>query len=304
MNTHRALRCFSRNNGLRSVQRPRRYLATVRQDLDVRPIAGSLGAEILGVDLRTIDSSTTSEIRDVWLRNKVVFFRDQQLNADEYLDFASKIGQPSPYPMVPGIEGYPEITHVLKREHEKNNFGGIWHSDTVYLEKPPMATMLLARELPPFGGDTLFANQEAAYEALSDGLKATLETLTCVHTSAKADTSKTREDRVADSGGGKKEDLVSYHPAIRTHPETGKKILYLNVAHTERFDGWTEAESVPLLQYLHAHQIKPEFTCRFRWEPRSLAMWDNRQVLHNPINDYHGYRRSMHRITLAGEKPV
>jgi taurine dioxygenase len=302
MNVNRAFRCLSRRSGFRSTKQSRRHLATV-QDVNVRPIAGSLGAEILGVDLRNLDSSTTSHIRDIWLKHKVVFFRDQQLKADEYLEFASKLGQPSPYPFVPGIEGYPEITHVLKREHEKNNFGGIWHSDTVYLEKPPMATMLLARELPPFGGDTLFANQVAAYEALSDGLKATLETLTCVHTSAKADVSKTREDRVAD-GGGKKEDLVSYHPAIRTHPETGKKVLYLNVAHTERFDGWTEAESLPLLQYLHAHQIKPEFTCRFKWDVGSLALWDNRQVLHNPINDYHGYRRSMHRITLAGEKPA
>jgi taurine dioxygenase len=303
MNVVRTLQRFSRSGGRRAVLQSRRHLATLKQDIEIRPIAGSLGAEVLGVDLKSLDDTSTKQIRDAFLEHKVVFFRDQQLEAKDYLAFASKLGQPTPYPFVPGIEGYPEITHVLKREHEKNNFGGIWHSDTVYLEKPPMGTMLLARELPPYGGDTLFANQVAAYEALSGGLKATLERLTCVHTSAKADVSKTREDRVADSGQ-KKEDLVSYHPAVRTHPETGKKVLYLNVAHTERFDGWTEAESVPLLRYLHEHQIKPEFTCRFKWDVGSLAFWDNRQVLHNPINDYQGFRRSMHRITLAGEKPA
>lgn len=156
MNIGRSLQRLSARHRKLSFYTTQRRLATLRQDFEVRPIAGSLGAEVLGVDLRTIDESKTSRIRDTWLEHKVVFFRDQQLKAEEYLEFASKLGQPSPYPFVPGIEGYPEITHVLKREHEKNNFGGIWHSDTVYLKKPPMATMLLARELPPFGGDTLF----------------------------------------------------------------------------------------------------------------------------------------------------
>lgn len=171
-----------------------------------------------------------------------------------------------------------------------------------YLQEPPMGTILLARELPPYGGDTLFANQVAAYDALSRGLQQTLQTLTAVNTSAKADASKTREDRIKDSGH-KSETLISHHPAVRTHPETGRKSLYVNVAHTERFDGWTPEESAPLLQFLHEHQVRPEFTCRFRWEPGSIAFWDNRAALHNPINDYHGFKRSMHRITLAGDKP-
>lgn len=271
--------------------------------MQVKPVAGSLGAEVLGVDLRRLNDTLNKEIRRAFLKHKVLFFRDQELNSQEYLDFAATIGQPSRYPFVPGIEGYPEITHVLKLEHEKNNFGGIWHSDTLYLDTPPMATMLLARELPPYGGDTLFANQVAAYEALSDGLKETLQNLDCIHTSAKADVSKTREDRVG-SSNQTADALSSRHPAVRTHPETGQKVLYLNVAHTERFDGWTEAESQPLLKFLHEHQTKPEFTCRFQWQVGSLAVWDNRQVLHNPVNDYHGFRRSMHRITLAGDRPV
>ncbi|CAK1365720.1 (R)-phenoxypropionate/alpha-ketoglutarate-dioxygenase [Cercospora beticola] len=271
--------------------------------LSVKPISGSIGAEIHGVNLATLDKSTADEIRKVWLKHKVVFFRDQPLTQEQFLGFGAHFGSPVPYPFVKGVDSFPEIIQVLKKEDEKNNFGGIWHSDTTYLEEPPMATMLRADELPPFGGDTLFANQVAAYNALSDGLKAVLQNLICVNTSAKADVTKTREDRVKGSGQ-KVEDLVSYHPAVRTHPETGEKSLYMNVAHTERFDGWTTEESAPLLNFLHQHQVRPEFTCRFQWGVGSLAMWDNRAALHNPINDYHGFRRSMYRITLAGDKPV
>ncbi|KAM3417962.1 hypothetical protein BST61_g6174 [Cercospora zeina] len=271
--------------------------------LSVRPISGSIGAEIHGVNLADLNRSTAEEIRKVWLKHKVIFFRDQSLTQEEFLNFGTLFGKPIPYPFVKGVDSFPEIIQVLKKEDEKNNFGGIWHSDTTYLEEPPMATMLRADELPPYGGDTLFANQVAAYHALSDGLKAILQNLICVNTSAKADVTKTREDRVKGSGQ-KVEDLVSYHPAVRTHPETGEKSLYMNIAHTERFDGWTTEESAPLLNFLHQHQVRPEFTCRFQWQVNSLAMWDNRAALHNPINDYHGFRRSMYRITLAGDKPV
>jgi alpha-ketoglutarate-dependent taurine dioxygenase len=156
--------------------------------------------------------------------------------------------------------------------------------------------------VPPRGGDTMFANQYLAYETLSAGLKRTLDGLTGVNTSTKAAASKTREDRMRAAREELKV-LVGEHPAVRTHPETGRKALYLNVGHTERFKGWTEEESRPLLEYLFAHQVRPEFTCRFRWAPGSLAFWDNRCAQHNPVNDYHGYRRVMHRITLAGDAP-
>jgi len=281
-------------------------MATVMQNghhgMQIKPIAGSLGAEILGIDLHNIDDSTAKQIRQALLDHKVIFFRDQDLSPKDFLEFSAHFGKPVEYPFVKGIDGYPEVIQVMKRENERTNFGGVWHCDTLYLDEPPMGTILHARELPPYGGDTLFANQKAAYDALSDGLKSTLSTLTGVNTSAKADASKTREDRIKDSGH-KTEDLVSYHPAVRTHPETGNKSIYVQVAHTERFDGWTAEESAPLLHYLFQHQIKPEFTCRFRWEPGSIAFWDNRTALHNPINDYHGFKRSMHRITLAGDKP-
>ena len=203
------------------------------------------------------------------------------------------------------IEGFPEVIAVVKLEHERINFGGVWHSDTSYLECPPMASMLVAREVPKAGGDTLFANMYLAYEALSPGMQRLLAGLRAVNSSQKADVTRTREDRMRDSGW-RADARASYeaeHPVVRTHPETGRKALYVNVAHTMHFAGMTEEESAPLLEYLFRHQVRPEFTCRFRWQPGSLAFWDNRCVQHNPINDYHGHRRLMHRITLAGDRP-
>lgn len=279
-----------------------------RRHLSVHRIAGSLGAEIRDVDIGAAalaeNPGIVKEIRDAFLEHQVIFFRDKDLSNDDYLAFASQFGKPVEYPFVRGIEGYPKIIRVLKQEHETVNFGGIWHSDTSYFKEPPMASILLAKEVPPFGGDTLFANQYAAYDALSDGLKRTLDGMKAVSTSAKADASKTREDRIRDSGNTQANStLEASHPVIRTHPETGRKALYVNVAHTSHFEGWTEDESTPLLKYLFSHQIKPELTCRFVWAKGSIALWDNRCAQHNPINDYHGFRRMMLRITLAGDKP-
>ena len=181
----------------------------------------------------------------------------------------------------------------------------MWHSDTSYLDIPPMATMLIAREVPPVGGDTLFANQYLAYETLSDGMKRLLDGLVALNASAKADVTRTREDRLKDNKNPQaRKDYLAEHPVVRTHPETGRKALYVNVAHTLRFKDMSEEESAPILDFLFRHQIRPEFTCRFHREPGSIAFWDNRCARHNPVNDYHGYRRLMHRITLKGDKPV
>jgi taurine dioxygenase len=208
------------------------------------------------------------------------------------------------YPLIKGLSDYPDVIEVSKLEHEKANFGGIWHSDTAYLEHPPMGSMLLAREVPPAGGDTLFANQYLAYETLSTGLRRMLDGLTAVNSSAKADATRTREDRVSKDGReDARKEYLAEHPAVRTHPETGRKALYVNLAHTVRFKDMTDEESAPLLDYLFRHQTRPEFTCRFQWRVGSLAFWDNRCAQHNPVNDYHGYRRVMHRITLAGDSP-
>jgi taurine dioxygenase len=273
--------------------------------IEVRPIAGALGAEILGVDLsEDLSEETVAAIRRAWLDHCVIFFRDQDLPPPRFLTFAKRLGTVIEYPFIKGLEDYPEIIPVMKLEHEKTNFGGIWHSDTAYLEQPPMGTMLVAREVPPYGGDTLFANMYLAYETLSPGMKRVLEGLVGVSDSAKADGSRTREDRIRDRGtAGADRRLTALHPAVRTHPETGRKALYVNAAHTVRFADMTEEESAPLLEFLFRHQIRPEFTCRFRWRRGSLAFWDNRAAQHNAVNDYHGFRRVMERITLRGDKP-
>jgi taurine dioxygenase len=270
----------------------------------VAPVAGALGAEISGLDLSApLSDETILAVRRAWLDHLVIFFRDQNLSPAQFLALGRRFGEAIEYPFVKGLPEYPEIIPVLKLEHERVNFGGVWHSDTAYLDVPPMASMLVAREIPPYGGDTLFANMYLAYETLSDGLKAMLEGLLAVNSSAKADASRTREDRMKDSAREVKKDYVAAHPVVRRHPETGRRALYVNIAHTVRFDGMTEEESAPLLDYLFRHQTRPEFTCRFRWRAGSIAFWDNRCAQHNAINDYAGHRRLLHRLTLAGDIP-
>ena len=273
--------------------------------LDVRPLSGALVAEILGIDLsHDLGDDTVAAVRDAWLEHLVIFFREQTLSPAQFLQLASRFGEPVEYPFVKGLDGFPQITPVIKLEHEKVNFGGLWHSDTAYLERPPMATMLIARETPPRGGDTLFANMYLAYETLSEGMRRMLDGLTIVNSSAKADVTKTREDRVRDSAkNDARQEYVAEHPVVRTHPETGRKALYANGGHALRFRDMTVEESAPLLSYLFSHATRPEFTCRFRWEVGSIALWDNRCTQHNPVNDYHGFRRVMHRVTLKGDVP-
>lgn len=275
------------------------------QSLDIRPIAGALGAEIGGVDLsRDLPDGTIAEIRRALLDHLVIFFRDQDITPDQHLAFARRFGETVEYPLVKGLEGYPEITTIVKLEHEKLNFGGLWHADTTYLEEPPMGAILVARELPPCGGDTLFANMVMAYEALSEGMKNLLAPLKGVSVSNLPKVTQTRQARMEEGAKTAPDSvLTATHPVVYTHPDTGRKILYVNGAHTCRFEGMSDEESAPLLEYLFEHQTRPEFTCRFRWEPGSIAFWDNRATQHNPVNDYHGHKRVMHRITLAGDRP-
>jgi taurine dioxygenase len=274
--------------------------------MEIKRIAGAIGAEIHGVDLsQSLSPDLAQRIRAAFLAHQVIFFRDQNLSPAQFMQFAQTMGEPIEYPFVKGLDGYPCVIEVKKLEHELVNFGGIWHSDTTYLEKPPMGSMLLAREVPPYGGDTLFANQYSAWEALSDTMKTLLDGLAGVSSSSKADVSRSREDRM--KSDGKESASAEYraeHPLVRTHPETGRKALFVNIAHTVGIRGMTESESAPLLNFLFEHQVKPEFTCRFSWQPHALAFWDNRCAQHNPVNDYHGFKRVMHRITLAGDRPV
>lgn len=279
------------------------------QTIDVRPVAGSLGAEVFGADLAgNLNNQVYDEIHQAFLDHQVLFIRDQTLTPPQQVSFAQRFGPLNEYPFVEGLKEAPEIIEIVKEPHETKNFGGVWHSDTTYLENPPLGTMLYALEVPEYGGDTMFANMYDAYEALSDGMKRMIDPLVGVSSAALRRTGGRAAGHNYKSGMkatnlDKAEEIMAEHPVVRTHPETGRKALYVNSAHTVRFVGMTEAESKPLIDFLIGHAVRPEFTCRFRWEVGTLAVWDNRCVQHFAINDYHGQRRRVHRATIVGDKP-
>ena len=278
-------------------------LATMDR-LDVRRSSGALGAEIDGVDLAApLDEATVGALRSALLEHIVIFFRDQTLSPQNLLALARRFGEVVEYPYVRGLPECPLVLPVIKEAHERANFGGVWHSDTAYLEQPAMATMLYALETPAVGGDTMFANMTMAHEALSDGMQRLLCGLRALNVPNKPIAQQTREEMRSKRAAADVGETGTLHPVVRTHPETGRKALYVNLAHTTRFEEMAEAESEPLLGWLFAHQVRPEFTCRFQWRPGSLALWDNRASLHYPLNDYHGQRRVMHRVSLAGDRP-
>ena len=279
------------------------------QSIRVARLAGALGAEVHGVDLRTLeDDSTWNEIKQAFLDCSVLVFRDQALEPADLMRVGARFGEPCFYPFVTGMEGYPYIFEVVKEPQDQRNFGGAWHSDTTYLAQPPLATLLHAVETPSHGGDTLFANTAAAYDALSEGLRKTLDGLTGVNSAElkfaggrTALHGKISNMKVHDTDTAK--DYVAEHPVVRTHPDTGRKALYLSRGHTTHFKGMTEEESAPLFNFLFQHQTKPEFTCRVRWAPGTLTVWDNRCTQHNAVNDYHGQRRRMRRLTVGAQTP-
>lgn len=275
-------------------------------ELQIKPCSPFIGCEIKGVDLaRPLPERLIAGIRDALLSYGVVFFRDQKLTPAEQLQVCSAFGEADEYPFVNGLPGFPTVTPVVKLPNESVNFGGLWHSDTTYMASPPMATFVHAIELPPLGGDTLFASMYAAYEALSEGLKETLSGLRAVNSAHKPRVSDTRAYRIDDSGkdvGGQV--LEAVHPVVRTHPESGRQALFVNGAHTVRFEGMTVFESAGLLDYLFRHQTREDFTCRFQWSEGAVAFWDNRCTQHYPLNDYAGYKRVLHRVTLKGDVPV
>lgn len=268
--------------------------------MNVQPVAGSLGAELTGVDLSAVNDEIFDEIYRAFVEHQVVFFRDQSLTSDDYLAFARRWGEIKLYPYMKGLPTHPEILEILKTETDTYAFGNAWHSDQSYTAVPAKATMLYGVEVPPAGGDTQFANMYWAYEALSDGMKAMLNKLKGVNVGAQraANWDTLSEMQRKEPGNVQ---VHSVHPIVRTHPDTGRQSLYVG-SHTIQFDGMTKEESAPLLDFLKAHAVRPEFTCRFRWGPGSLAIWDNRCTLHYATDDYSGVRRAMHRITIEGEE--
>jgi len=276
----------------------------------IEPLAGALGAEIRGVSLaRLADEEGWRQIRRAFVEHSVLVFRDQSLEPEELMRVGMRFGEPCFYPFVTGMEDYPYIFEIVKEEDETKNFGGNWHSDTTYLEKPPLATLLYAIETPAKGGDTLFASTRAAYDALSEGMRALADKLIGVNSASlkygggrSSMHSNIRGMKVHDTDAA--EALEAEHPVARTHPESRRKALYVSRSHTVRFRDMTEEESRPLIAWFQAHQTRPEFTCRVRWQPGTFTIWDNRCTQHCAVNDYHGERRRMRRLTVGPEKPV
>ena len=260
-------------------------------------VGRAIGCIIHGPDLRQLTDDEIRAIRDALRQHLVVFFRDQQLTPNSLYDLAKKLGTPAPYPFVDGVDRIPEVVEIIKRPNEKINFGGVWHSDTTYLEKPAMGALLYGEVIPEVGGDTLFANMYAVLESLSPGLRTFLSGLKAINDADKDAISQTRPNAI-------KKGLKATHPVIRTHPETMRQLLYINRAHTSHFENWSESESQSLLALLCQRIEQPQFSCRFEWRPNSLAFWDNRACQHFPLNDYDGHLRKMLRISLAGDKPV
>ena len=276
--------------------------------IEVRPIAGTIGAEIHGVDIsKDLDKETVADIRQALLDHCVIFFRDQKIDIPQHKAFAKKFGEIFIHPNYKGTQADPEIVQIRREPGDKKIVGEEWHTDTTMSAVPPMGAVLYALEVPPFGGDTLFANQYQAYEALSDGMQRLLAPLKAYHSDRKvagpqANMNAGRSTKVREDADWR--ETVSLHPVVVTHPETGKKLLYVNHSYTTGFEGMTEAESKPLLDFLLEHGHRPEFTCRFRWEKGSVTFWDNRVCKHLAIHDAGPYRREMRRIQICGTKPI
>ena len=270
--------------------------------LEIRRVAGALGAEISGVDLSAdLPDAVIAQIRRALVEHQVIFFRDQSLTPERQVAFGRRFGPLNIHPYVSGMPGHPEVMEIIKEPEDKVNFGGGWHSDMSFLETPAIGSILHAVELPDYGGDTLFASQAAAFEALSPALRATLEGLNAVHSasreySAKGHSAQKRKTMSVVEAEGQVGEFV--HPVVKAHPETGRKALFVNPAFTMRFDGWTKRESKPLLDFLFEHCRYEGFTCRFSWTPGAVAFWDNRSVWHFALNDYPGQRRHMRRVTV------
>ncbi len=282
----------------------------LHRPIQVKPISGGLGAEIEGVDLSALDDTTFAEINQAFLDHQVIFFRDQDITPEQQLNLALRFGDIHYHPYMLGMDDHPEILEIIKEPGETYTFGAAWHTDQMFNPSPAKATMLYAKETPAVGGDTMFSSMYKAYDGLSDAMKAMLKDVKTFNVG----------DRFKNMGGGSRAERYAgnksmagkvrdpgnqiteaHHPLFRTHPETGRTGLYIG-SHTQGFEGMRAEEADPIIDYLRSHSIRPEYLCRFRWEPGSMAIWDNRCVQHYAVPDYNE-RRRMHRITIAGDVP-
>ncbi|MFP6741687.1 MAG: TauD/TfdA family dioxygenase [Alphaproteobacteria bacterium] len=281
--------------------------ATDYQHFTLEPVTGALGAEVSDIDLATVDGAAGAELGAALNQHLVLFFRDQDISLDQHMALAGHFGTVIDHPYVESLDGHPGIIKIVKEAGEEHNWGGNWHADMTFTAEPPLGAVLCAREIPPWGGDTLFANLQLAYDTLSAGMKTMLDGLSAVHYSGK--TTSYAQHYQGMQGRDDVTEESHEHPVVRTHPGTGRKGLFVNRIFTRRLAGMSVEESQPILDFLYDHCERPAFTCRFRWRVNSVAIWDNRAVMHNALSDYHpsrmgqGFRRVLHRATIAGDKP-
>ena len=274
------------------------------RSIEVEPIAGALGAEIDGVSLAdNLPDKTIAEIRRALLEYLVIFFRNQNLPIDQQKAFTKRFGTLFIHPNFQLGQKDKETVHLVRQPGDRSVAGEKWHADTTMMKNPPMGAILYALDIPDYGGDTIFSNQYLAYETLSDGMKSMLNGLNAIHSDIRvagpqSNINTARSTKVRDDD--RWQETIHAHRVVRIHPETGRKCLFINSIYTTRFENMTDEESKPLLDYLFRHQCRPEFTCRFRWKPGSVAFWDNRCTIHLAIHDNQKSTRHMQRTQIAG----
>ena len=274
--------------------------------MDIKLLSGALGAEINGVDLKDASLKNFEIINNLLLEHKVIFFRKQNITPEEHLALAARFGPIEQHAYVKGLDEYPKIVRIIKKPNEKNQWGENWHSDVSYNSKPTKAVILKSIKIPPVGGDTVFANMELAWETLDKDIKEKIKNKKAIHSSLGA--KFFLEDYKAMKGNGNYEEYSNEHPIVRTHPETGRKILFVNWTYTKKIVGINKKGSDEILNKIFNHQARLDFTCRFQWTENAVAIWDNRNVHHYAIADFFpgrglGYERIMDRVAIQGDKP-
>ena len=274
--------------------------------MDIKLLSGALGAEISGVDLKDTSLKNFEIINNLLLEHKVIFFRRQNITPEEQLTLASRFGPIEQHAYVKGLDDYPEIVRIIKKPDEKNQWGENWHSDVSYNVKPTKAVILKSIKIPPVGGDTMFANMELAWETLDESIKEKIKNKKAIHSSLGA--KFFIEDYKAMESNGNYDEYSNEHPIVRTHPETRKKILFVNWTYTKKIIGMDKKESDEILNEIFKHQARLDLTCRFQWTENAVAIWDNRSVQHYAIADFFpgrglGHERIMDRIAIQGDKP-
>ena len=274
--------------------------------MEVKLLSGALGAEITGIDLKDSTDKNWKVINNLMLEHKALFFRDQDITSEQQINLARKFGPLEKHVYVKGLENHPEIIRIIKGPQEKHQWGETWHTDVSYNPKPTKVIILRSRKIPPVGGDTMFSNMEIAYETLDENIKKRIEGKRAIHSSLGAAAFVDKYEEM--EGNGNLDEYSNEHPMVRTHPETNKKILYVNSMYTKKIIDMDKSESDEILQKIFQHQERLDFTCRFKWTENAVAIWDNRSTQHQGLTDFFpgrglGHERIMDRIAVEGDNP-